>query len=565
MNTTAHDLIIDQFIPSVENSKRLTTWYAQGLSDGLGDRLLMFDNTNAPSWEILRFKPALARDQRFEAALRRRVESLSSFQHPAFPTVRPITELGQEEGLAVVSTYQAGVSLSEGLKKPKNATFAVRLLRQLVPAVSALQQHATGLAHGALTVDRLMLTAEGRLMVREHMVGAAIQSLELPEATLWREFGILVPVSPASTTPALDERCDVVQLALVVLSLMSGRRFGPEMYPDKVGELLDQIEDRSLWHEPEAFRSLRRWLERALQLGDDRFASARDANAALSDLQDEPERTERQSRLPVAPKATVASEGPAPPPGENQVVASKKRARLPWRGRPALIRGAVIAVSLLALGEAVFIGRLLYAGSGQPAPAVTAPPVLLQTRTDPAPNVEPRLPPIQFEVAPPVPAANALPVLAVSQPATKPPEVRPAVTTRSGGFRVSTSIEVHVLDGERVLGSSGDGPIILPAGRHELEFVNSAIGYRARRVVDVKAGQIASLAITVPNGTLSINATPWAAVWIDGNPSGETPLGNLSITPGEHEILFRHPQFGERREKVIVRADASTRVAVTMK
>jgi hypothetical protein len=54
-------------------------------------------------------------------------------------------------------------------------------------------------------------------------------------------------------------------------------------------------------------------------------------------------------------------------------------------------------------------------------------------------------------------------------------------------------------------------------------------------------------------------------VWIDGSPYGETPLGNLSITPGEHEILFRHPQLGERREKMIVRADASTRVSVTMK
>jgi hypothetical protein len=367
-----------------------------------------------------------------------------------------------------------------------------------------------------------------------------------------------------------------VQLALVVLSLMIGRRLGPETYPDKVGELLDQIEDRSLWHEPETSRSLRRWLERALQLGDDRFASARDANAALSDLQDEPERAERQSRLHVAPKASVASEVPAPAPGENQIVPSKKRAQLPWRGRPELIQGAVIALSLVALGEAAFIGRLLYAGSGpQPAPVVTAPPVSVQTRTDAAPPVEPLFPPIQFDVTPQVPAANALPVLAVAQPSTKPPEVKlaatrppevkPAATTRSGGFRLSTSIEVHVLDGERFLGSSGDGPIILPAGRHELEFVNSAIGYRARRVVYVTAGEIASLAVTVPNGTLNVNATPWAAVWIDGNPYGETPLGNLSIAPGEHEILFRHPQFGERREKAVVRTDASTRVAVTMK
>jgi hypothetical protein len=199
----------------------------------------------------------------------------------------------------------------------------------------------------------------------------------------------------------------------------------------------------------------------------------------------------------------------------------------------------------------------------------------VQTRTDAAPPVEPLFPPIQFDVTPQVPAANALPVLAVAQPSTKPPEVKlaatrppevkPAATTRSGGFRLSTSIEVHVLDGERFLGSSGDGPIILPAGRHELEFVNSAIGYRARRVVYVTAGEIASLAVTVPNGTLNVNATPWAAVWIDGNPYGETPLGNLSIAPGEHEILFRHPQFGERREKAVVRTDASTRVAVTMK
>ena len=58
---TAHDLILDQFAPDPGTDKRLTTWYAQGQSDALGDRLLMFDNTNQPSWEILRFRPALAR------------------------------------------------------------------------------------------------------------------------------------------------------------------------------------------------------------------------------------------------------------------------------------------------------------------------------------------------------------------------------------------------------------------------------------------------------------------------------------------------------------------------
>jgi PEGA domain len=129
---------------------------------------------------------------------------------------------------------------------------------------------------------------------------------------------------------------------------------------------------------------------------------------------------------------------------------------------------------------------------------------------------------------------------------------------------VLSPIELHVLDGERVLGSSQDGPIMTRAGRHEFEFVNSVIGYRVRREVDVKAGEITALSVTLPNGTLNINATPWAAVWIDGTAYGETPLGNLSIVPGEHEIVFRHPQLGERRERIIVRPETPGRVAVNL-
>src|SRR5262245_18472305 len=103
--TMAHDLVIDRFSPMVDREKPLATWYAQGHSDGLGDRLLMFDNTSAPSWEILRFKPAIASNDRFDATLRERVEQLASFHHPAFPKVRRIKELGHEDDLAVVSTY----------------------------------------------------------------------------------------------------------------------------------------------------------------------------------------------------------------------------------------------------------------------------------------------------------------------------------------------------------------------------------------------------------------------------------------------------------------------------
>jgi hypothetical protein len=54
-------------------------------------------------------------------------------------------------------------------------------------------------------------------------------------------------------------------------------------------------------------------------------------------------------------------------------------------------------------------------------------------------------------------------------------------------------------------------------------------------------------------------------VFIDGRRAGETPLGNLPIAIGSHEILFRHPQLGEKRQAVSVTLKAPVRVSIDMK
>ena len=139
-----------------------------------------------------------------------------------------------------------------------------------------------------------------------------------------------------------------------------------------------------------------------------------------------------------------------------------------------------------------------------------------------------------------------------------------AARQRSGGLRVSSPIELQVLDGERVLGSSADGPIVTTAGVHQLDFVNSALGYRSRQTVEIKAGQIVPFAVKPPDGRVSINALPWAQVWIDGNLVGETPLANLSVPVGEHQITFRHPQLGERTETTTIKSGVATRISATL-
>ena len=105
---------------------------------------------------------------------------------------------------------------------------------------------------------------------------------------------------------------------------------------------------------------------------------------------------------------------------------------------------------------------------------------------------------------------------------------------------------------------------LMLAGRHELDFINSAVGYRSRQVVDIKAGQIVRMNVTMPDGRVSINAVPWAQVLINGNSVGDTPLANLSLPAGEHQITFRHPQLGEQTQRVMVKSGALTRVSATL-
>ena len=141
-----------------------------------------------------------------------------------------------------------------------------------------------------LDVDRIVVTAQGQLTIREHMVGSALGSLELSAARLWARVRHPRLADLASTTPTLDGRSDVTQLGLVALSLMAGRRIGPDEYSD-TGRTAPRRNRRP--ERPQArviFQPLRYWLERALQLDDYMFESAEDANEALAELRDESER-----------------------------------------------------------------------------------------------------------------------------------------------------------------------------------------------------------------------------------------------------------------------------------
>ena len=102
----------------VDTPRPLASWYTEGVSDGVGDRLLMFDNSGTTSLELLRFRAELVAVPGFEEALRDRVAALRTFAHQAFPEVRAVEQL-EGGGLALVSTFTAGKRLAEIFNNPR--------------------------------------------------------------------------------------------------------------------------------------------------------------------------------------------------------------------------------------------------------------------------------------------------------------------------------------------------------------------------------------------------------------------------------------------------------------
>jgi len=613
----------------IDAPKPLASWYTEGVCDGVGDRLWMFDNSGTPSLELLRFHPQLATASGFEDALRERVDALDAFEHPAFSRVRAIQRLDGGD-LALVSTFTTGKRVSEIFQSPNaragvHPAFAAWFVRELTAAVAELHRQGDGIAHAGLTTDRVILTPDGRVVVVEHVLGAALDRLQLSVGRLWHDLGLIA--ADHEGRARLDQRTDVIQVGWIALSLLLGRRITPLEYPQRVDALLDEFVKASRGRSPLLVSALRRWLERALHARSDAFASAIQAHAGLGDLgahggsrtvpfmpsrmaveqltfeppaelppmpasgldatafewesRDDPWESSNvevptvqtmptvsefaadplESLMPEdAPWTTGAAATPARPRRAGWVVAAVFAliavAEAGWIGRAALVRAAAsppppvpVVVDSLQQGDTVIVdGREV--GVTPLTVALTSGVRSIRVRT--RPTVEDKAPAVEAAVA--VRPADSATAAALAQAAAR---------ERRGGLRLSSPIELQVLEGERVLGSSTDGPVVISGGRHELDFVNSALGYRSHQTIDIKAGQIMPVKISPPDGRVSVNAVPWAQVSINGKLVGDTPLGNLPLPVGEHEVTFRHPQLGEQTQKVIVKSSALTRVSAT--
>ena len=141
----------------------------------------------------------------------------------------------------------------------------------------------------------------------------------------------------------------------------------------------------------------------------------------------------------------------------------------------------------------------------------------------------------------------------------------PESSTGSGWLAVSAPLDMDILEDDAVVGTTRSPRIMLPAGTHDLRIVHALTGYDRPQRVRIAPGEVARVDVTLPQNTISLNALPWAEVWLDGKFVGETPLGNLPVGLGNHQLVFRHPDLGEKSVSALVKVGEPTRVTADMR
>jgi hypothetical protein len=260
-------------------------------SDGIGDRVVAADPATGELLQILRLRPELTAVPSFEFALRERSARLANFRHAYYGRVRRIDRVSAPvAGLAVVSDHVEGTRLSDLLRVAHerhlqlDINAALYLIRQLVPAVALLHENARDVAHGLIAPERMIVTPHARLVIVEHVLGSAMEQLQLGRERLWQEFRIALPQSAGRSR--FDHRGDVVGVGLVALALVLGRPLRSDDFPAQIPALLDQARERSaLGEEQPLSPGFRAWLARALQVDVRRaFGTAPEALSALDEV-----------------------------------------------------------------------------------------------------------------------------------------------------------------------------------------------------------------------------------------------------------------------------------------
>ncbi len=554
--------------------------------DPLGERRPISDSSGADTREFLCLRGEITSAPSFEFALRERVSRLAGFRHSYYARIRSVERLS-DGTLALVSDQTPGVRLSQVLESVDRQRLtldintALSLIRQLVPTVAVLHEHAPDIAHGAIGPERLILTPHARVIIVEHVFGAALEQLRYSHAQCWRELRIPLPRS--SGLPRFDHRADVTQIGVVALSLVLGRLLQEDEYPH-VGDVVASawaISARGgLEPLPPGFRS---WLMRALQLDPAHsFSSAVEARNELDKMDYIAAPQALETFVERYQASLDRAAGPAPTTDPPKVTSAPRLVEAPKVSRPTLIEAPAAEASEATEApetEHALLAPIAAAVSVAP-PRSVEPPSWAAVITPTVPidfaqfaqfaQEEPTVPKVMRPRRWPRLVASAAVVLAILSGAALAGRryfVSHAAGLATGTLMINTNpggAQV-VVDGQ----PRGVSPITLTlgAGTHVVELrgegdprsipITIAAGAQLAQYVDLP--KVAMLV-----GQLRVRTEPTGAkVSVDGIARGVSPVIVADLTPGVHAVTF-DSETGSARHEVTVEAGITGSLVVTL-
>ena len=571
--------------------------------DGLGERHNILDPSGSETLEVLCVRDELAAVPSFEFALRERVSRLATFRHSSFVRVRAVERLTDRHAtLAVVSDAVAGTRLSDLLVQAAerrvnlDINSALCLIRQLVPAVAALHEHARdiqGFAHAAIAPERLLVTPNGRLLVVEYVMGAALEQVRFTPERYWHDLRLAVPKT--TNLPRFDQRVDVAQMGIVALSLVLGRLIREEEYPARVGDVV-----ASTWaisarggFEPLP-PGLRGWLGRALQLEPrTAFATAAEARAELEKLLGDSEHLAAPASLDAflerfnsADRSSPAPAAPVPELRQEPKPDPKPEIKHDVRMEPPAAELPVWADSVRSSTPPSFDLR----SKPEPAPA----PAVAPKPPRPAPSAHVSFGYESIAAEPARPTTEEREAFSFAAPPDPPALSRTKLIAAAvvlallgGGYFAYRSFstpapKVETATGTLVMTSNPDGVAVfvdsepkgmtpltltLSAGEHVVELRGP--GEPRTIPVTITAGTQATQYIELPKtsaktGQLQIRSEPSGArVTVDGIPRGTAPITVVELTPGEHAVVLES-DLASVKESVIIESGLTASLVVPM-
>ena len=104
--------------------------------------------------------------------------------------------------------------------------------------------------------------------------------------------------------------------------------------------------------------------------------------------------------------------------------------------------------------------------------------------------------------------------------------------------------------------------MMLSAGSHNVVLVSDRFNYREAKNVTIEPGTIASFTVSLPTSTIRIKSPDGTDISIDGHAAGRTPLGDLAVAIGTHEVVGTSAELGQIRQSIEVKFGEPTEVTL---